>query len=88
MAREITFPREEKKDISLEVILFSAIVDDEHVKCSISWEALEDHFDVEYTDLISTFRANRKAIEDLASEFIRTNRFEPDGSILIRTGDI
>jgi hypothetical protein len=58
------------------------------VQCEISREALDDHFHVDNKDTLEVFRANRQAIEQEARRKYLAGRTEPDGSVLIRTGDL
>ena len=47
----------------------------------------DDHFSGDGKDILAVFRANRLAIEGLARQKYLAGRTEPDGSVLIRTGD-
>ena len=58
------------------------------VRCEISREALDDHFGGDAKDKLEAFRANRRAIEEEARRKYLAGRTEPDGSVLIRTGDL
>jgi Fic family protein len=59
------------------------------VRCVISREALDDHFS--HGDRLrpdAAFRTHRAEIEDLASRKYAQGQLEPDGSVIIRTGDL
>jgi hypothetical protein len=58
------------------------------VRCEISQEALDDHFGGDGKDKVEVFRANRKAIEDVARRKYLAGQTEPDGSVLIRTVEL
>ena len=79
------FPNSQLYDSSREIVHFVAIVGDKTIACSISLEALHDHFEGDMRKPTETFVANRPAIERLAEKLILRKRFEQDGSILIRT---
>ena len=83
----ISFPQTEAWDGDRFVVSFPAEVDSHRVRCAISLEALQDHFGTKNLKPLDAFRANRRAIEALAERFIKRQRFEKDGSMLIRTRD-
>jgi transcriptional regulator with XRE-family HTH domain len=59
------------------------------VRCRISREALDDHFsDRDRLKPEAAFKKNRREIEALARRKYLSGQREPDGSVLIRTGDI
>jgi hypothetical protein len=58
------------------------------IPCAISREALDDHFQGDNKDKLEVFRANRRTIEQEARRKYLAGRTEPDGSVLIRTGDL
>ena len=58
------------------------------MRCEISQEALDDHFGGDGKDKVEVFRANRKAIEDVARRKYLAGQTEPDGSVLIRTVEL
>jgi hypothetical protein len=57
------------------------------IGCAISLQALEVRFGAKRGDIRQTFFQNQTAIESIAEKLIAQKRFEPDGSILIRTAD-
>jgi len=48
-------------------------------------EALQDHFGGDHITPLEAFRAHRWEIERIAEYLIVRKRFEPDGSVLVRT---
>jgi hypothetical protein len=84
----IQFSPQETNDIRHYVVAFPALVNGKRVECAISYQALRNHFDAGYEDPLPAFTMHRQRIEHLAAQFIRQERFEPDGTILIRSYDI
>ncbi|WP_323073758.1 DUF1488 family protein [Mycetohabitans endofungorum] len=65
---------------------FTVRVDDQHVDCSISAEALENHFGAESTDpgeLLAAFDRHRPAIEHAARHVLQGSY---SNEILLRSG--
>jgi len=83
----ILFPSVEALDGNCDVISFPADVNNQRIRCAISWEALQDNFDGNNIPPLEVFCANRDAIEGIAERLINRQRFEQDGSILIITQD-
>lgn len=84
----VSFPRGEplvQRGVS---VIFSAEADGQHIKCATTSEALCDRFEGNYHDLRPAFLRNRQTIENIAAKLITEGRFEPDGTILIKTQDI
>ena len=69
-----------------EAILFVAIVDGTPVRCYITLEALKDLFGSGSTreSALSTFEANREAIQQLAREMLETGKVNNKGDVTIR----
>lgn len=84
----VTFPVTEAYDFAKDTANFPADVNGKRVVCRISREALEDNFNGVGEDILHCFRENRVSIEEKARALIDKNRFESDGSILIRSSDI
>lgn len=67
---QISFPPETPQYSGRDLVLtFPAVVDDTYVECTITAEALEDHFGAaspREEDLVRAFDANRPAIERAA----------------------
>lgn len=83
----ISFSAGQAYDFTCDTVNFSAMSCDRRILCRISREALQDHFGARSAELTDAFSANRSAIELKAEELINGNRFETDGTILIRTAD-
>lgn len=62
------------------VLTFPALVDGERVDCTITAEALEDHFGAESPreeDTLRAFNCNRRRIEDAARELLQEVGHKP-----------
>lgn len=83
------FPEPEEGYVSgRDVVVFWGLDGETRVRCAISREALNDHFGRDGKDKLAVFRGNRPAIEEEARRKYLAGRIEPDGSVLIRTGDL
>jgi hypothetical protein len=58
------------------------------VRCKIIRDALDDHFGGDGKNDVGVFRANRRAIEEIARRKYLAGRTETDGSVLIRTEEL
>jgi Fic family protein len=86
---DLRFPAPEERYVfDREVVVFWGQDGATRVRCEISREALDDHFHGDKKDRLEVFRANRQAIEQEARRRYLAGRMEPDGSVLIRTGDL
>ncbi len=85
---EVAFPPKRRWDPTRLVITFPMEVGGRQVPCAISMEALEDHYDAERSDPTTAFDTNRQTIESVTENLLRLERFESDGSILVRNSDI
>lgn len=83
----ISFPPGETWNSNRDIVQFPAVVNGRNVSCAISWEALQDNFGGNAVPPLDCFRSNRNAIEAKAERLIQNGRFEPDGSLLIRSQD-
>jgi hypothetical protein len=81
----ILFPAGEAWDGNRDVISFPADMNNLRIRCAVSLEALEDHFGGDNISPLNTFHAKRSVIEGVAERLINQQRFEQDGSILIRS---
>jgi len=87
--RELRFPEPQERHISgRDVVVFWGQDGATRVRCEISREALDDHFRGDGKDKLAVFKGNRLAIEEEARRKNLAGRTEPDGSVLIRTGDL
>jgi hypothetical protein len=68
---------------------FAVRVDGQRVLCRVSWEAITDHLGDPLTEseCLGAVQAHFDEITDKVGHKIATGRFEPDGSVLLRTGD-
>ena len=83
----IKFPNIEAMDEHRMVVLYPAEQDNKCINCAISTQALEDNFNGNNVPALDCFRRNRGFIELKTARLIENGRFEPDGSILIRSRD-
>ena len=84
----IVFPAKETWDGNREVVTFPAERNGDRISCSISIEALTDHFGSDRgSDPLDTVRNNREPIERKAEGKIRAGLFEGDGSVLLMSRD-
>src|SRR5467141_2593301 len=87
--RALEFPAPEERYVfDREVVVFCGQDGETRVRCEISQEALDDHFGGDGKDKVDVFRANRKAIEEIARSKYLAGRREADGSVLIRSEDL
>lgn len=70
------------------VVVFKGKDGDKEIKCAISEEALEDHFDGDDKDPIKIFQANRERIEHEVRRKYLAGEVEADGLILVKTNDL
>ncbi len=86
---DLRFPEaEEKYDVNRDVVVFWGQDGKARVRCAISSEAIDDHFNGDDKDKLDVFRASRQAIELKARRKYLDGETEPDGSVLIRTADL
>jgi hypothetical protein len=83
----VNFPDLQAWDGDRFAMSFPADVDGKRVVCRISVEALQDGYDPQ-GEPRAIFAANRGSIEVIAERLIFQNRFESDGSVLIRSSDL
>jgi transcriptional regulator with XRE-family HTH domain len=90
--RTLTFPTPKQKyNFERAVVVFWGYTDGhQEIRCAISLEALQDHFDNNSHDdnALHIFNKHQKAIEHEARRKYLANQFEPDGSILIKSNDL
>jgi Fic family protein len=85
--RDLRFP-EARYSFDRGVVVFWGQDGETRVRCEISREALDDHFHGDDKDKLEVFRANRRAIEEIAGRKYVAGQTEPDGSVFVRTGDL
>lgn len=88
--RQLQFPSKEVHYLpDREMFMFSGETEDKKIRCTISYEALCDHYNANRDDRnrLEIFKANRSNIEHEARRKYFANKLEGDGSILICTDD-
>ena len=86
---DLRFPEQEEKFIfDRQVVAFWGQDGKTRVRCEISREALDDTSKGDDKDKVEVFSANRRAIELETRRKYLAGETEPDGSVLIRTGDL
>jgi transcriptional regulator with XRE-family HTH domain len=70
------------------VVIFWAEDGSRKIKCEISKEALCDHYNGDNRNLLEVFKENRFSIEHEIRRKYLANKFEKDGSILIKSEDL
>ena len=87
--RELALPAPDARYVfDREVVVFWGQDGDTRIRCEISEEALDDHFHGHGKDKVEVFKANRKAIEEIARRKYLAGHTERDGSVLIRSADL
>jgi len=86
---DVTFPApNESLVFGRDLLLFYGQDGEAVVRCLITGEALEEHFQGHGKDKLEVFRANRQPIEQEIRRKYLAGDTELDGSILIRSGDL
>jgi len=89
---KVSFPDPPGWDGALHAVMFHALIGGSvQVACLVSSAVLRDRFAAlapDPTSCLEAFRLNRHRIEEIAVRLIQMRRFEADGSILIRAGDV
>ncbi len=75
-------------DFNRDAVAFQGKDGEKIVRCSISKEALDDHFGGDGQDLVKRFLAHRERIENEARRKYLLSQFESDGTICVKTDDI
>ena len=81
---EIIFAPIEEEDSTEECILFNAEHNGKTIECAVTYEALTDHYEAEYSDPLFAFMTVRAKVEKLAEKMI-TDGQSVDGKIIITT---
>jgi hypothetical protein len=71
-----------------QVATIAAEVDKRRVLCRVSFEVLQERFDLTSREPMQAVAENRPALQAAARKLIESEAFEEDGSILIRDSDI
>lgn len=85
--RTLTFPDPEPRSNG-EAVLFRGRDGDLIVRCGISREALEDHFNGDDKNMLKVFNANRARIEYEARRKYLAGRLERDLSVMVKAMDL
>lgn len=86
--RALVFPDPNARyDFDRDSVYFSGLIGDESVSCSISREALEDHFEPASKNLVQMYQANAARINHEVSRKYLAEKLETDGSVSIRSED-
>jgi fido (protein-threonine AMPylation protein) len=86
---DLTFPAPMESCVfGRDMVLFYGQDGEAVVRCAITNEALDDHFQGDGKDKLEVFRANRQAIEQEVRRQYIAGDTEVDGSILIHSGDL
>ncbi len=81
---KVSFEPIEEEDSALEHIVFNAEFDGEKISCAITYEALTDHYEAEYSDPLFAFMMVRSEVEALAEKMILNGQAD-SGKIIITT---
>jgi hypothetical protein len=85
----IQFLGNETHDKMSNSVLFYALVDGREIECAISYEALRDHFQADYYNLLPVFMANQQVILQINEKLIIEDRLENEGKrVVIRSQDM
>ncbi len=86
---DLTFPEPKESFVfERDMVLFYGRDGEAWVRCAITREALDAHFQGDGKDKLEVFRANRQAIEQEVRRQYNAGDTEVDGSILIHLGDL
>ncbi|HXM95231.1 MAG TPA: DUF1488 family protein [Candidatus Dormibacteraeota bacterium] len=87
--RELKFPApKETEDFKGDSVVFWGQDGEKRVRCEIIRDPLDDHFGGGGKDKLTVFRANRRAIEELARRKYLAGHTEADDSVLIGSEDV
>jgi fido (protein-threonine AMPylation protein) len=86
---DLTFPAPKESFVfERDIVFFYAQDGEACVRCAISREALDDHFQADGKDKLEVFRTNRQDIEQEVRRKYIAGDTEVDGSILIHSDDL
>jgi len=73
---------------NIECVVFNVISDGQSIICQVSNEAIEDHYgDCTEQEILDKAKEHFDEITDQIGFKISVNRFEEDGSVLLRSQD-
>jgi Protein of unknown function (DUF1488) len=86
---ELTFPAPDARYVfDRAVVVFWRQDGETRIRCEISEEALDDHFDGDRKNELKAFLAHPHEIEEIARRKYMAGRLERDGSVLIQTNEL
>ena len=86
---DLKFPApNEKENFKGDSVEFWGQDGEVRVRCEITRSALDDHFGGNGKDSLAVFRANRRAIEEIARRRYLAGRVEKSGSVYIDSSDV
>jgi len=86
---ELTFPAPDARYVfDREVVVFWGQDGETRIRCEISEEALDDHFDGDRKNELKAFLAHQHEIEEIARRKYMAGRLERDGSVSIQTNEL
>lgn len=87
--RTLAFPEpREHYDRRRDIVAFTGRDAETAVACSVSGEALDDHYGADKRDVMRAFVKHRSDIEARVRRKYLLGEFEPDGSVLLGTLDV
>ena len=74
---------------NIECVVFTVRDDDKPITCKVSMEAIEDHYGncKDEAEVLDKAKEHFDEITDQIGDKISSNRFEEDGSVLLRSQD-
>ncbi|MDH5570634.1 MAG: DUF1488 domain-containing protein [Gammaproteobacteria bacterium] len=84
---DIIFAPIEEEDSDLEYIVFNATQGGVVIECAISYQALNEHYEAEYSDPLFAFMMARSEIEKIAEKMISSGQVK-DNKLLIMSEHI
>jgi hypothetical protein len=87
---DIRFSDDELYESSTEVIVFHAHIGTKIIRCVISRDDLNDHYESEDTkeNALENYQNNKDYFIEIAKKLIREDRFNEDGEIVVTTYDL
>lgn len=84
----VTFPKLESWHPVSKVATIAAVVNKRRVLCRISLKTLKGKFGVSDKAPMDSLAQNRSIVQEAARRLIERDRYEDDGSVLIRLEDL
>jgi hypothetical protein len=83
----VRFANSQYFDPEERAVTFTAFAHNRVIRCSVSAQALAEHFGSDFRSPVACFVRQRHTVERIADLLIESGRFEADGSIRIRMSD-